>query len=201
MDEDGDAHDGQGEGYMWVDPRIPNGPTRPNAARIYDYWLGGRDHYACDRQVGDQVAAQAPWAPLGARACRAYLRDGVAFLAGHGIGQFLDIGSGLPTAGNVHQIAQHVNPTARVLYVDHDPVVLAHAHALLEGDAGVAVLEGDLRDPGAILAAVRARNDILDLGRPVAVLLSAVIHFISEPRVRGRSWRRCGRRWPPARTS
>jgi SAM-dependent methyltransferase len=168
------------EGDGWVDPKIPNGPTRPNAARIYDYWLGGRDNYECDQQLGDQVASQAPWAPLGARACRAYVRDGVTWLAANGISQFLDIGSGLPTAGNVHQIAQCVNPRARVAYVDHDPVVLAYARALLKGDAGVAVLEGDLRDPAAILTAIRDRTDLLDLNRPVAVLLVAMLHFIAD---------------------
>jgi S-adenosyl methyltransferase len=169
-----------GHGDGWVEPKIPHGPTRPNPARIYDYWLGGRDHYACDREVGDRVARQAPWAPWGARACRAFLRDGVAWLAGHGLEQFLDIGSGLPSAGNVHQIARLVNPGARVVYVDHDPVVLAHAHALLKGDDGVEVLEGDLRDPAALLAAVRDRADVIDLDQPIAVLLSAVLHFIGD---------------------
>ncbi|HEY6793341.1 MAG TPA: SAM-dependent methyltransferase [Kineosporiaceae bacterium] len=163
-----------------IRPKIPYGPTRPNPARIYDYWLGGKDNYACDRDVGDQVALTAPWAVMGARASRAYLRDSVLWLAGQGIDQFIDIGSGLPTAGNVHQIAQRVNEHARVIYVDHDPVVLAHARALMADDPGVLVLEGDLCDPMGILADVRRHSEIVDLGRPVAVLLSAIIHFISD---------------------
>jgi len=161
-------------------PRIPYGPTRPNPARIYDYWLGGKDHFACDREVAERVATSAPWTVGGARACRAFLRESVVWLASQGIEQFLDIGSGLPTAGNVHEIAQGVNERARVVYVDHDPVVLTHARALLAGDDGVLVVEGDLRRPAGILAALRDRPGFLDLGRPVAVLLSAVLHFVAD---------------------
>ena len=156
------------------------GEMVPNPARIYDYWLGGKDHYACDREVGEQVARTAPWAPAGARASRAYLREGVLWLAAQGIDQFLDIGSGLPTAGNVHQIAQHLNPAARVVYVDHDPVVLSHARVIVAPDPGVLVLEGDLRDPAAVLAQVREHPDVLDLTRPFALLLSAVLHFVPD---------------------
>jgi hypothetical protein len=163
-----------------IQPKIPPGPTQPNPARIYDYWLGGKDNFACDREVGDQVARTAPWAVVGARASRAYLRESVLWLAARGIDQFVDVGSGLPTAGNVHQLAQGVNSRARVVYVDHDPVVLAHARALLAGDAGVSVAEGDLREPQLLLAEVRREPDAVDLRRPVAVLLSAILHFISD---------------------
>jgi SAM-dependent methyltransferase len=142
--------------------------------------LGGKDNFACDRDVGDRVAVTAPWAIVGARACRAYLRDSVLWLAGHGVDQFIDLGSGLPTTGNVHQIAQQVNPRCRVVYVDHDPVVLAYARALLERDPGVLVLDGDLRSPQAILADMRQHPEAIDLDRPVAVLLSAILHFMSD---------------------
>jgi len=169
--EDGDA---------LIRPKIPLGPTQPNPARIYDYWLGGKDHFACDREVGDAVAAAAPWAVLGARACRAYLRDSVLWLVAKGVDQFIDIGSGLPTSGNVHQLAQRVDPAVRVAYIDHDPVVLAHARALMAKDSGVLVLDGDLRDPGDILAQLASHPDVIRFDRPVAVLLSAVLHFISD---------------------
>ena len=170
--------DDQGESL--IEPRIPTGPTQPNPARIYDYWLGGKDHFACDREVGDAVASTAPWAVLGARASRGYLRDSVLWLAAHGIDQFVDLGSGLPTSGNVHQLAQQVNPAARVAYVDHDPVVLAHARALLARDSGVLVVEGDLRDAAGILAQLRTHPDVIRFDRPVGVLMSAVLHFIAD---------------------
>jgi hypothetical protein len=113
----------------------------------------------------------------GARACRAYLREAVTWLTLEGIDQFVDVGSGLPTAGNVHQLAQHVNSGARVVYIDHDPVVLTYARALLAGDPGVWVLDGDLRAPRQIIDAVQAL-EVIDWGRPVGLLLSAVLHFI-----------------------
>jgi len=163
-----------------ITPRIPPGPTRPNPARIYDYWLGGKDNFACDREVGDVVASTAPWAVISARACRAYLRDSVLWLAAQGVEQFIDVGSGLPTAGNVHQIAQGVNQRARVAYLDHDPVVLTHARALMAGDDGVLVLEGDVRDPESIVSALREHAEFLQLDRPVALLLSAIMHFVSD---------------------
>ena len=168
------------QGESPIEPRIPAGPTQPNPARIYDYWLGGKDHFACDREVGDAVASAAPWAVLGARACRTYLRDSVMWLVAHGIDQFIDIGSGLPTSGNVHELAHKIDPAARVAYIDHDPVVLAHARALMARDSGVIVIDGDLRDPADLLAQLRGYPDTIRFDRPVAVLLSAVLHFITD---------------------
>ncbi len=149
---------------------------RAHPARVYNRWLGGKDNFAADREVADHVARIAPWAATGARANRAFLRRAVCFLAGQGITQFLDVGAGLPSAGNVHEVAQRLQPDARVCYLDNDPVVLAHARALLAGQTTIAVA-GDARDPHAILAdpAVRAH---LDLQQPVAVLFVAILHFL-----------------------
>lgn len=162
---------------LW-DPDPPSTVT-PHPARIYDFWLGGKDNFAQDREVGARVAEIAPWAVTGARANRAFLTRAVRYLARSGIAQFLDIGAGLPTAGNVHEIAQQVNPKARVVYVDNDPIVLCHARALLATDEYTVAVGGDARDPAGILAdpAVRAH---LDFDRPVGVLFVAVLHFVRE---------------------
>lgn len=152
--------------------------TTPNAARIYDVWLGGKDNFGADRRVADQVAQAAPFVVEGARANRAFLRRAVTHLTHAGIDQFLDLGSGLPTSPNVHEIAHQINPDVRVVYLDRDPVVLAHARALLAHDRTIAVA-GDIRDPRAILTnpAVRAH---LDIDRPIGLLLVAVTHFLTE---------------------
>lgn len=153
--------------------------NRPHPARIYDYWLGGKDHLAVDRLAGDRVAEVAPWVVAGARANRRFLARAVRNLAGLGVEQFLDLGSGLPATGNVHEVAQGVLPRARVVYVDNDPVVLAHARALLATDSRTVVVDGDLTDPGGVLddPVVGAH---LDLSRPVAVLLVSVLHFVVD---------------------
>jgi SAM-dependent methyltransferase len=150
---------------------------RAHPARVYDAWLGGKDHFAADREVADHVARIAPWAATGARANRAFLRRAVTFLAAQGITQFLDVGAGLPSAGNVHEVAQRLQPDARVCYLDNDPVVLAHARALLAGQTTIAVA-GDARDPHSILAdpAVLAH---INFERPTAVLFVAVLHFLA----------------------
>jgi SAM-dependent methyltransferase len=149
---------------------------RAHPARVYNRWLGGKDNFAADREVADHVARIAPWAATGARANRSFLRRAVSFLAAEGISQFLDVGAGLPSAGNVHEVAQRLQPDARVCYLDNDPVVLAHARALLAGQTTIAVA-GDARDPHAILAdpAVRAH---IDFQRPAAVLFVAILHFL-----------------------
>src|SRR4051794_37745685 len=167
---------GRSEASVW-----PFGETDlpANPARVYDYWLGGKDHYRPDRELGDQVAALAPWVVHEARANRRFLERSVTFLAAEGITQFLDIGSGLPTNRNVHQIAQQVNPDARVVYVDSDPVVLTYARALLATDSRTVVVEGDARTPDRILAD-GAVTEHLDLSRPVAVLFVAVLHFLTD---------------------
>lgn len=149
-------------------------------ARVYDYWLGGKDHFPRDRQVGDAISRLAPWAVATARANRRFLISAVAYLAGvRGVDQFIDLGSGLPTSPNVHQVAQWARPGARTVYVDHDPAVLAHGRALLECDAGAVVIGGDLRDPTLILSDPRL-NAAVDWSRPVGVLLGAVLHFLTD---------------------
>ncbi len=132
---------------------------RPNPARIYDYALGGRANFAADRAAFDALATVYPDSALAARANRAFLRRAVTFLAQQGIDQFLDVGSGLPTAGNVHEVARAVNPTARVVYVDNDPVAVRYSRQLLADEkvSGVTAIEADLRDPAAILAHPRTR--------------------------------------------
>jgi hypothetical protein len=147
---------------------------------VYDYWLGGKDHFPADRRVAEQVIRQRPQVVAGARANRAFLARVVRYLAAQrGIRQFLDIGTGLPSADNTHQIAQHITPAARVVYVDNDPLVIVHARALLtstrQGACGY--LDADLRDPGHILDKAAAT---LDFTRPVAVLLLAVLHFLPD---------------------
>ena len=153
-------------------------PERANAARVYNYWLGGKDHFGPDRVVGDAIAEIAPWAVQAAVANRAFLQRVVRFLAFSGIDQFIDLGTGLPAAGAVHEVAQQVDPEARVVYIDHDPVVLAHSRALLCRNRQTITLGADVRDPGHILNDYALRTH-LDLTRPVAVLFVAVLHFVT----------------------
>ena len=153
--------------------------TVPSTARMYDYWLGGHDNFAADRAAALKVSEAAPEAQLMAVENRRFLRRAVRYLAAEaGIAQFLDIGTGLPTQGNVHQVAQDINPAARVVYVDNDPMVLAHSRALKTGGNTV-VIEADLRDPRAILDQPGTRK-LIDFSQPLAVLLVAVLHFISD---------------------
>ncbi len=152
----------------------------PHVARVYDYWLGGTDNFPADRAMGERTLAAYPNLVYSVRANRAFLARAVRYLAGQaGIRQFLDIGTGIPTANNTHEVAQRVAPESRIVYVDHDPVVLAHAKELLTStpEGASAYLDGDLRDPGAILAAAA---DTLDFGQPVAVMLIAVMHFVGD---------------------
>jgi O-methyltransferase involved in polyketide biosynthesis len=154
--------------------------TVSHSARIWNYWLGGKDNYAVDREAGDKVAAMLPIIVTQARADRAFLGRAVRYLAGEeGIRQFLDIGTGLPTADNTHQVAQRVAGDARIVYVDNDPMVLSHARALLTSSAEGACdyLEADLRDPDKILAEA-ART--LDLTKPVALLLLGILHHVPD---------------------
>jgi hypothetical protein len=150
----------------------------PNVARIYDYWLGGKDNFAADREAADRQARAIPQLPWLARQNRDFLRRAVRFLAAEGVTQFLDIGSGLPTNQNVHEVAQLVNPDARVVYADIDPVVVSHAQALLSGQR-VAAVPGDICRPEEILAAPEVRA-LIDFSRPVAVLALAVLHLIPD---------------------
>ncbi|MEV4510605.1 SAM-dependent methyltransferase [Dactylosporangium sp. NPDC049525] len=158
--------------------RIDTSVAHP--ARRYNYWLGGKDNFAADRASGDAIAAAWPSAPIAARENRRFLGRATRFLAGEaGIRQFLDIGTGLPTAGNTHEVAQSIAPTARVVYVDNDPMVMVHARALLTSapEGATAYLEADLRDPARILAHPDLRAT-LDFTRPIGLMLVAVLHFI-----------------------
>ena len=154
-------------------------PSKLNAARIYDYWLGGKDNFAADREAAEQVIAFAPEVPRLARENRKFLGRVVRFLAAAGIRQFIDIGTGLPTQGHVHEVLRAVAPDAHVAYVDNDPVVLVHARALLQDSEHVGVIQGDLRDPDAIVKDPQLR-ELIDLERPVAVLLLAVLHLVGD---------------------
>jgi hypothetical protein len=151
----------------------------PNPARIYDYLLGGKDNYPADREVAEQVVAIAPVAREVVRDNRAFLRRAVGFLTREaGIRQFIDLGSGLPTHGNVHEIAQAIAPDARVVYVDNDAMVVTHSRALLAGDNTIAV-QADLREPDAILDHPEVRK-LIDFDRPVALLMLAILHFVPD---------------------
>lgn len=151
---------------------------RPSIPRVYDYYLGGKDHLVVDRQVADRIAAAQPLVVTGVRANRTFVRRAVAFLARAGIGQFLEVGSGLPAAWAVHEVAGHINQQARTVYIDNDPIVLVHARALLAGDRTM-VVDGDVRDPGGILAD-EAVQELIDFDRPVAVVLAAILHYVQE---------------------
>ncbi|MGA2826580.1 MAG: SAM-dependent methyltransferase [Streptosporangiaceae bacterium] len=152
----------------------------PNVARMYDYYLGGKDNFEADRVAADEIMQLVPEAQIEAISNRKFLRLAVRYLMTEaGIGQFLDIGVGLPTQGAVHEVAREVSPEARVAYVDYDPLVVSHAQALLaEPDRSVAV-RGDLREPAMLLEDPVIRGH-LDFGRPVAVILLAILHFISD---------------------
>ncbi len=158
----------------------PFDPSVPNPARMWNYWLGGKDNFAADREAAERVLEAMPSLPLIARAARLFLIDAVHQLATeHGIRQFLDIGTGLPTADNTHDVAQRAAPESRIVYVDYDPVVLTHAQALLTSSPeGVTdYIQAGLRDTDKIL---NGAARILDFTRPVAILLIAVLHFIPD---------------------
>jgi S-adenosyl methyltransferase len=152
----------------------------PNVARVYDYLLGGKDNYSADREAAVELVRLVPDALRACHNNRRFLQRAVRFLAADaGVRQFIDIGAGLPTQGNVHEVAQGVNPDARVLYVDYDPVVISHAQALLVKNPFTVAINRDLRDPAQIIAHP-ALQALIDLGRPVAILLVAVLHFIPD---------------------
>jgi hypothetical protein len=149
-------------------------------ARVYNYWLGGKDNYAADRAAGDRTIAEFPGIVASARANRAFLRRAVRFLVTEaGVRQFLDIGTGIPTSDNTHEVAQSLAPESRIVYVDNDPVVLAHARALLAStpEGATDYLDADLREPGPILAGAAPT---LDFSRPVAIILLAVLQLLGD---------------------
>ncbi|MFK4104531.1 SAM-dependent methyltransferase [Streptomyces sp. NPDC019531] len=153
--------------------------SKPHPARIYDYLLGGKDNYEVDREAGERLVAAAPEARIGVRANRAFLNRAVRHVIGTGVRQILDIGTGLPTSPNVHETALEVAPDIRVAYVDNDPIVNTHAGALLSADGTTSIVLADLRDPRSILDDPDVRA-VIDFDEPVALLLVAVVHFLTE---------------------
>ncbi|KAB2340425.1 SAM-dependent methyltransferase [Actinomadura rudentiformis] len=167
---------------MAEEERAPAGVdiTTPSVARVYDFFLGGKDNFAVDRQVAEMVLTVAPDAPEAGKANREFLRRAVRYLVEEaGIRQFIDIGSGLPTAGNVHEIAQASAPGAKVVYVDNDPIVLVHGRALLAADDSTTVIQADLRNPEEILAHPVV-EEFIDFEQPVGLLLFAILHHLGD---------------------
>jgi hypothetical protein len=150
--------------------------SKPHPARVYDYLLGGKDNYRVDREVGQKLPAASR---RGAELNREFMHRAVAWVAGSGVGQFLDIGTGIPTQPNLHQIVQRVNPKSRIVYTDNDPIVLRHAEALLVStpDGATDYIQADVREPDAILEHART---FLDFSRPIALSLVALMHFVSD---------------------
>ena len=169
-----------------VPPEID--PTKPSVARVYDAILGGKDNFAADRAVAAQAVKATGDGGKGARLNRAALGRAVRFMCRQGVAQFLDLGSGLPTAQNTHQIAQAVNPAARVVYVDNDPGAYVHGQALLTGDASTVVVLADIREPDKLLARLDPGNKeaepevagFLDFAQPIGLILNAVIHHVLD---------------------
>jgi hypothetical protein len=162
---------------QYVPPEIDT--TQPSVARVYDAILGGKDNFAVDRAVAAEAVKTAGDNGNGARLNRAALGRAVRYMAVRGIAQFLDLGSGLPTAQNTHQIAQAINPAARAVYVDNDPSVHLHGHALLAGDASTTVVLADMRTPDMLLAMNEVKG-FLDFSQPVGLILNAVIHHMLD---------------------
>jgi O-methyltransferase involved in polyketide biosynthesis len=163
---------------------IPFTPDQPNIARMYDYWLQGKDHYSADRAAADEITEKFPEVAQIAQANRAFLVRAVRHVARQGITQFLDLGSGLPTSPNTHEAAWEAAPGARVCYADNDPVVLAHARALLAIDDKVSVATADIRNPSAYLTDP-ALTHLIDPATPVCVLLVSVLHFLTAAEADG----------------
>jgi SAM-dependent methyltransferase len=161
----------------WVPPDVDT--KRANVARVYDYWLGGSHNFLPDQDLARAIVAVEPNIRAMARANRAFLGRAVRFLAAAGIRQFLDIGSGIPTEGNVHEVAQHASPGAHVVYADIDPVAVAHSKTILAGNQNAAIIEADLREPEKILTHPTA-GQLIDFAQPTALLLVAVLHVIAD---------------------
>ncbi len=159
---------------------VPEGVNTelPSAARVYDYLLGGGHNFPGDRALADELVKVVPARDM-ARLNRAFLRRAVLYLVERGIDQFLDLGSGIPTVGNVHEIAQGANPDARVLYVDYEPVAIAHSELLLESNPRASALQADMRDPEKIVASPRTR-ELIDFDRPLGLLMVGVVQFIPD---------------------
>ncbi|MEU0174950.1 SAM-dependent methyltransferase [Streptomyces massasporeus] len=151
----------------------------PSVSRMYDYYLGGSHNFEVDREAARRAMEFMPGLPKVMQANRAFMRRAVRYAAGQGISQFLDIGSGIPTFGNVHEVAQAARPGARVVYVDHDPVAVAHSQAVLGGNDDAGVVAADLRKPQEILRSPEVER-LIDLNQPVALLLIAILHFVED---------------------
>ena len=164
-------------GADWLPSNIPL--DKPSVARMYDYFLGGAHNFAIDRQAADHVIAACPEFPLAMRANRGFLRRAVRYLLTRGVEQFLDVGSGIPTVGNVHEVAQRMNAAARVVYVDMDPVAVAHSQAILQGNPQTAIVEADARRPEQFLDHPDTQR-LLDNGQPVGLVLVAMLHFVTN---------------------
>jgi hypothetical protein len=159
----------------WIPPGADL--SRPSAARIYDYLLGGAHNLAADRAVAQRLEAIQPQVATVARRNRAFLRRAVRFMLGQGVRQFLDLGSGIPTVGNVHEVAQEIDPGARVVYVDYEPVAVAHSRMLLKDNPNAAALEADVTDTAAVLTSEPVRT-LLDLTEPVGLLAITIGHYL-----------------------
>ncbi|MBW1601994.1 SAM-dependent methyltransferase [Streptomyces sp. JJ66] len=160
--------------------------SQPSVSRIYDYYLGGSHNFEVDREAARRAIEVFPGLPKVMQANRAFMRRAVRYAVDEGITQFLDIGSGIPTFGNAHEVAQAAAPDARVVYADNDPVAVAHSRAVLEGNANTGVVAADFRDPQALLASEPVER-LLDLERPVALLLVALLHFIKDEEEPGKA--------------
>ncbi|MGA4545714.1 SAM-dependent methyltransferase [Uniformispora flossi] len=167
-----------------VETHVPQGidTSKAHPARMYDYFLGGKNNFAADRTAAEQIMAGAPEVPIVVRASRDFLARAVrSAVADYGMTQFLDIGTGIPAPGNIHEVAQAILPEARVAYVDNDPIVLAHARALIAGDprGRTGIVQADVREPEKIVAAPEVR-EVIDFDKPVVVVLSMVLHFLRD---------------------
>jgi O-methyltransferase involved in polyketide biosynthesis len=158
-------------------------PARPNIARVWDYWLGGKDNFAADRELAQKMVEVHPPSARMARENRRFLGRVVSYVAGRGVWQFIDVGAGLPTAVNTHDIAQRIDPRARVAYVDNDPMVISHARNLLTKSPGVIAVSGDMRDSGGILTDA-GLTELIDLAEPACVIMSGVLHFVDAATAR-----------------
>jgi S-adenosyl methyltransferase len=161
----------------WAPPGIDL--EKPNSARVYDYMLGGACNFEVDRQFAEQVVKIMPDIESASRNNRAFLGRAVRFCVEQGIRQFLDLGSGIPTVGNVHEIAQRMAPESRVLYVDNEPIAVAHSEMILEDNENAAILQADMCDPETVLSSESARR-LLNFDEPMALLIVAVLHFIPD---------------------
>lgn len=158
---------------------LPVDRGKASPARMYDYYLGGKDNYAIDREAAAQVIGLNPAQPQLARANRQFLVAAVQLMANNGIRQFIDLGTGIPTSPNVHEVARQSHPAARVVYVDNDPIVIVHARALLDEDSGIAVIDADVRSPDRLLQSPIVRQ-LIDFTEPVGVLVVGVLHFVED---------------------